>query len=238
MSNLLPRLGYAWRRHGPIGLIWVAAYNLVYHVIGRKDRPGGSRGADSFDEEFGTDTGGIREIRSLDVLALPAARYAVRYGPSGVQGVRSALDKLPIDYTRFTFIDYGSGKGRVLFLAAGFPFEEVIGIEFSRELHETALRNLARLTPEITRCGKVSSIHADAALFEPPKSNLVCYFYNPFGPPVMAAVATRLIAHHDQFGYRIIVIYVDPQHREIFEESGKFRIYNEAGNTVVLTTAA
>ena len=221
MSNLLPRLGYAWRRHGPIGLIWVAAYNL-YHLIGRKGRSGGSRGADPFDEEFGTDTDGIREIRSLDVLALPAARYAVRYGPSGVQGVRSALDKLPIDHTRFTFIDYGSGKGRVLFLAAGFPFEEVIGIEFSRELHEIALRNLARLTSEITRCGKVSSIHADAALFEPPKSNLVCYFYNPFGPPVMTAVAARLIAHHDQFGYRIIVIYVDPRHREIFEESGKF----------------
>jgi len=54
----------------------------------------------------------------------------------------------------------------------------------------------------------------------------------------MTAVAARLIAHHDQFGYRIIVIYVDPRHREIFEESGKFTIYNEAGNTVVLTTAA
>ena len=162
----------------------------------------------------------------------------MRYGPSGVQCVRSALDKLPIDYTRFTFLDYGSSNGRVLFLAAGFPFEEVIGIEFSRELRETALRNLTRLTPEITRCGKVSSIHADAAVFEPPKSNLVCSFYNPFGPPVMAAVAERLIAHHDQLGYRIIVIYVDPQHREIFEESGKFTIYNEAGNTVVLTTAA
>jgi len=29
---------------------------------------------------------------------------------------------------------------------------------------------------------------------------------------------------------------VDPQHRDIFEESGKFTIYSEAGNTVVLTT--
>ena len=238
MSPLFARLGYAWRRHGPVGLVWVAVYNLVYHLTGRKRPSGGSRDTDPFDEEFGTDTGGIREIRSLDVLALPAARYAVRYGPSGVRCVRSALDKLPIDYSRFTFIDYGSGKGRVLFLAVGFPFEEVIGIEFSRELHETALRNLTRLTLEIARRGKVSSIHADAALFKPPKSNLVCYFYNPFGPPVMAAAAARLIAHHDQFGYRIIVIYVDPQHREIFEESGKFTIYNEAGNTVVLSTAA
>lgn len=238
MCNFPSRLGYAWRRHGPLGLIRLAAYNLVYHAILRKDRPAGPRAADPFDEEFGTDTGGIREIGSLDVLASPAARYAVRYGPSGAQCVRSVLDKLSIDYSRFSFIDYGSGKGRVLFLAAGFPFEEVIGIEFSRELHETALRNLTRLTPEINHCGKVRSVHGDAALFEPPKSNLVCYFYNPFEAPVMAAVAARLVAHHDEFGYRIIVIYVDPQHREIFEKSGKFAIYYETADIVVLTTPA
>src|SRR5215469_16495464 len=124
MSHSFARLRYARRRHRPVGLVLVSLYNLVYHLTGRKRPSGGARDADPFDEEFGTDTGGIRQIRSLDVLALPAARYAARYGPSGVQCVRSALDKLPIDYTRFTFIDYDSGKGRVLFLAAGFPFEE------------------------------------------------------------------------------------------------------------------
>jgi hypothetical protein len=123
-------------------------------------------------------------------------------------------------------------------LAAGLPFGGVIGIEFSRELHETVLRNLTRLTPQITRGGKIRSIHGDAAWFEPPKSNLVCYFYNPFEAPVMAAVAARLVAHHDEFGCRIIVIYVDPRHRQFFEKSGKFSIQYETPDTVVLTTPA
>ena len=197
---------------------------------------GGPGDADPFDEKYGIDTSGIREIHTLDVLALPAARYAVRYGPSSAESIGARLDTLKIDYSRFAFIDYGSGKGRVLFVAAGFPFKEVLGIEFSRELHEVAQQNIARLPPEITRCGAVRSIHGDAASFEPPKSDLVCYFYNPFERPIMAVVAARLIARHDQFGCRIIIIYVDPRHRETFEETGKFEILDQSPHFLVLTT--
>jgi len=32
-----------------------------------------------------------------------------------------------------------------------------------------------------------------------------------------------LVAHHDS-GYRILVIYLDPRHREVFEQTGKFAI--------------
>src|SRR5689334_20151383 len=126
-------------------------------------------------------------IRTLDVLRSPAAPFAVRYGPSNPRLVRGVLDGLQVDYAQFPFIDYGSGKGRVLIVAAGFPFKEVIGVEFSRELHETALKNIARIRRDMIRCGEVTSLHCDAASFQPPGSNLVCYFYNPFGPPVMAA---------------------------------------------------
>jgi SAM-dependent methyltransferase len=236
MSRFLAWLAYLWRRHRLIRLLWLTGYNIVYYAIGRKGRTGAWRHPDPFDEKYGTDTRGIREIRSLDVLALPAARYAVRYGPSNARSVRATLEKLPIEYAQYTFVDYGSGKGRVLFVAAGFPFKEIIGIELSRELHDVAVQNIALLPPDITKCATVRSIHGDAALFEPPKTDLVCYFYNPFEGPVVAAVATRLVAHHEQCGSRIIVIYVDPQHREIFEETGKFTILDETPNALVLTT--
>ena len=84
---------------------------------------------------------GMREIGTLDVVSSAAARYAVRYDPSNPEVVRGLISKLQIDYSRFSFIDFGSGKGRVLLVAAGFPFKEVIGVEFSRELHEVALKN-------------------------------------------------------------------------------------------------
>jgi len=176
------------------------------------------------------------DIRSLDVVALSAARYAGRYEPSSGELVRSQLEKLQIDYKRFTFIDFGSGKGRAVLVAAGFPFKEVVGIEFSRELHEIALQNIARIPAGLTRADTIRSIHGDAAAFEPPKSDLVCYFYHPFGPPVMAAVAARLGAHHAEDGYRIIIIYVDPRHREIFEQTQKFVVLDESPEILILTT--
>lgn len=195
-----------------------------------------SKRFDAFDANYGTNTGGVREIGSLDVIHATSARYAVRYEPSNAQSVQAELDKLVIDAARFTFIDFGSGKGRVLLVAAGVPFKEVIGIEFSRELHEAAIENIARLPPDAARAITVRSIHADAASFELPKSDLVCYLYNPFGPPVMAAVAERLVAHHEHLGFRVIIIYVDPRHRDIFEASGKFTILDDRPHTLVLTT--
>jgi SAM-dependent methyltransferase len=236
MNRLFARLGYALRRHGPAGFIWLVGFNVVYHLRAHNRRPHGPAQPDSFDEKYGTDTGGTREIGSLDVLDSPIARFAVRYDPSSEANVRFLLHNLQIDYSRFDFIDFGSGKGRVLLIAAEFPFREVLGIEFSRELHETAVQNLARLPPDVTGAGSVRSIHGDASSFELPRSDLVCYFYNPFGAPVIEAVAARLAAHHERFGFRVIVVYVDPRHAEIFKKSGKFVAQDKNPRALVLTT--
>src|SRR2546430_8863932 len=39
------------------------------------------------------------------------------------------------------FIDFGSGKGRVLFVAAHYPFRKVIGVELSAKLNQIASSN-------------------------------------------------------------------------------------------------
>ena len=185
MARRLAQLRYAVRRHRPGGLIELVKHNAAYHIrrLTRQNRR--SLPGDGFDQEHGTDTSGNRNIASLDVIELPEAQYAVHYEPSSAEVVRRALRKLSISAAEFTFVDFGSGKGRVLLVAASFPFKEVIGIEFLRELHEVALSNIARLPPDLSRAGKVSSIHCEASAFELPDSNLVCYFHNPFGPPVM-----------------------------------------------------
>lgn len=226
------RIAPAW----PDRLIWLAGYNLVYYILQRNRNADGVAQSDIFDRDHGTDTSGVREIGSLDVVSASAARYAVRYDPSSPELVRAELAKLQIDYGRFTFIDFGSGKGRVLLVAAGFPFKDVIGVEFSDDLHKVAVKNIARFPPDETRAGRVRSIHGDAGAFELPQSDLVCYFYNPFGPPVIEAVAARLAMFHAQCGYRVIIIYVDPQHSDIFEKTAKFAVLTKAPGVLVLTT--
>jgi hypothetical protein len=167
----IPQFGYAWRRHGPAGLLKLAIHNIAYCARSRA-RAAVSPSLDEFDRKYGTQTDGIREIRTLEAASLPNARYAVRYGPSGEKGFRRSLLKLNIDPTRFTFIDFGSGKGRVLLIAAGFPFKAVLGIEFSQELHEIAVQNIARFPQNLITAGTLTSIREDASSFPLPPSDL------------------------------------------------------------------
>jgi hypothetical protein len=44
-----------------------------------------------------------------------------------------------------------------------------------------------------------------------------------------------LEAHRD-CGYRILVIFLDPRHQEVFERTGKFVIFDETPSTLVLAT--
>lgn len=159
----IPQLGYAWRRHAPAGLVKLAMYNVVYCVRRRRVRLAMTQNRDALDEKYGTNTAGIREIRTLDASILPNTRYAVRYGPSGEQGVRASLEKLKINPKDFTFIDFGSGKGRVLLIAAGLPFRAVVGVEFSAELHEIAVQNIVRFPSHLISAGTVTSLCGDAA---------------------------------------------------------------------------
>jgi hypothetical protein len=59
------------------------------------------------------------------------------YAPVRAANAHAALRDLPIgDYAQYTFVDVGSGKGRMLFVAAEYRFRKVIGVEFATDLHE------------------------------------------------------------------------------------------------------
>lgn len=52
-----------------------------------------------------------------------------------------------LDYSKFTFIDFGAGMGRVLLMASERPFRKIIGVEFARELITIAENNLRSYSP-------------------------------------------------------------------------------------------
>jgi histone methylation protein DOT1 len=60
------------------------------------------------------------------------------------------MQALPIDFTQFTFVDLGSGKGRVLLMASDYPFKRIIGVEFMPELHRVAQENIRKYTEHRT----------------------------------------------------------------------------------------
>ncbi len=242
MRWLFTRLQYVWRRHGITGLVPLLIRNIAYYVRHLRNYAfSKEKAVDPFDQQYGIDTSGLASLSSLDMLQHPNAVYAGAYAPSSVSQVRTLVEKLDIKIDRFIFIDFGSGKGRVLLVAAQFPFREVIGVEFSRQLHEIALRNIARFPADQLHCRSIRSILEDATAFVLPPSDLVCYLYNSFESEVLTSVVQRLATHAGS-GYRIIVIYVNPIHREVFDQSGVFTIMAESPEekwlpgAVVLTT--
>ena len=99
---------------------------------------------------------------------------------------------LQIDHQQFAFIDFGSGKGRVLLEASSFPFRSVQGVEFSVELHKIAEANMRRYRRANVRSLDVRSILANAAEFELPTVPLVLYFFNPFSGPLLETVINNI----------------------------------------------
>jgi hypothetical protein len=235
MPQLAKRIVSAWRRHGPTRFLRLAAYNVWYQLrIPRRDTPAPVE-SDDFDKELGTDTIQIREVGTLEIDG-PSARHAVRYQASSAALVRSTISGLATDLSDMTFVDFGSGKGRVVMIAASFPFKAIVGVELSRELHQIALENLRRASSHLENIQRVSLTCCDALDFELPASNLVCYLYNPFGPAVLAPLVKRLWLHGSHQGYRTFVIYMDPRHRDIFDNVGGFRTIIDDTQLLVLGT--
>src|SRR5262245_37566835 len=83
-----------------------------------------------FERAFGIET---NEQVALQELGL-AASDRVDYDPSPWLALRRILPKRAVT-SNDVFIDFGSGKGRVVIQAAMYPFRKVIGIELASDLH-------------------------------------------------------------------------------------------------------
>jgi SAM-dependent methyltransferase len=137
---------------------------------------------------LGLDTGRAVRLEGLSIVGANG-RYGVLYQPSDTRRVRAALASLPIRHDEFTFIDFGSGKGRVLLVAAAYTFRRIIGVEFAEELHHIAGQNIRRALGRDTRA---EAVCCDAAEYELPNDPLVLYFYNPFMAPIMRRVMANV----------------------------------------------
>ena len=76
----------------------------------------------SFDKRYKTDTAATVGVNNLGISDDLTMRSALHYVSSPVKFERHIIDSLEIDYMDFDFVDIGSGKGRVLMLAAERPF--------------------------------------------------------------------------------------------------------------------
>ncbi len=190
------------RNEGLVGTVSLIRKNAVFAYRLWRDR--------QFDRTYGTDTSGRVELSHLTVVGENRER-GVYFESTPTALFRFFLSNLRIDFSEFTFIDLGSGKGRTLLLASDYPFKRIIGVEFCRELHDCALLNLRVYRSATQRCTNLISVHADATQFEFPQDPLLVYAYNPFDEFVMTAVMTNLVNSIIANRRNVVLLYYNPR---------------------------
>jgi hypothetical protein len=121
------------------------------------------------------------------------------------------------------FIDFGSGKGRVVYQAARFPFKRVIGVELAEELNRIARHNIDQNRDRLA-CRAVELVTADAVTYQVPDDVTVAYFYHPFEGRIFARVIANLVASLDRNPRQLRVIYVYPKSADQLLKTGRFEL--------------
>lgn len=157
---------------------WANAKELAHENSKRRENE------DQFDQQYGTLTSTIIEQYELpEDVNLDRFVNAYRYSPSPVNVVREAMHLLRehhIDYSKYSFIDIGSGLGRNLLIASEYPFQKITGIEISSYLTEIAKSNLDKYLSPTQKCKDIRLECTDILAYSFPKEDMILYFWEPF----------------------------------------------------------
>ena len=153
---------------------------------------------------LGVNTGGKNDIQ----FELSELGDAVGYAATRYRELKITVDYLELNADD-VLIDYGCGKGRVVFFVAAQKIRKVIGVELDPVLMKIAKRNLQNL--------KIK--HSPIQLYEDDAVNVkvgeatVFYFYNPFGLKTWERIIGNIKRSLEEFPRRIRIVYKNPIHR-------------------------
>ena len=168
-----------------------------------------------FDAEHGVETSGLISGSKLETGHAHDAHTTAYYGvqPSifielmrrWQQGPR------PFPLKRYTFVDFGAGKGRAMLLASQMGFKEVVGVELHHELAEAAERNVSAWQASGQAQSAMRVVRGDATEFVFPKGPCVAYMFNPFGRPVLRKLVRRMEESYTARPLELDLLYVNDE---------------------------
>lgn len=114
------------------------------------------------------------------------------------------------------FYDIGCGKGRALIAADYFGFKAIYGIELDASLSKQAEINWQRYSKQKTDT-HLKIITGNAAEADYPDFPCVFFMFNPFHSEVLSKVLENIKKGAEN---RHVFVYVNPKHKEVFEQMG------------------
>ena len=210
--NKRPKFEVILNHYRMLGL-WEAIKGIMVYFLdqGKKDL---------FDQKYGVSTGA--QINAVEAsISSESSRADVRsYFPIPEVVMRHILKNVTkgLALNEFSFIDFGSGKGRVLIIAVQYPFRKVIGVEVSPVLCDIAASNVQCYlsSHHDVQCRDIG-VHCESALdFDLPDTNLLIYMYRPFYAELLKKVLDKLSQFQAATGRQVLVVFCCPQYGEKF----------------------
>jgi SAM-dependent methyltransferase len=169
-----------------------------------------------YDLEHGVDTSRSNVSLRTQIAAALAGHPYFATEPWIFEEMIAAL---PAQRHQFTFVDVGSGKGRVLLLAAAHGFRGVMGVEFLPQLDRIAKQNIAKFVADRPDAGSIKSFCLDARDFSFPQEPLVVYLFNPFPEDAFVEVLENLKRSIDRHPRPLWIAYRFPEFETLLKRS-------------------
>lgn len=174
----------------------------------------------SFDFRYGTDTIGRIKLADLDIKSENKQRGR-SYAPTKVRPFKKLMNTVNFP-DNSVFVDFGSGKGRLLLLASQYHFKRVVGIEFSPQLCKVAKKNLSIFKEQYETFGNAEIIESDVVDYEIRDDENVFFLYNPFDKVVINRILRNITMSLEKKQRKIWLIYNNPVYLDIIESQGVF----------------
>ena len=163
----------------------------------------------AFDRRHLVETAREEHLREIGVAPDAVKRGNSVYRVTWGWLIKKSIAQLDIDLSRYSFIDYGSGKGKAMLVASDYPFKTIIGLEYAKRLHDIAAENSRTYRSEHQRCHSLEHVLGDALEYTPPPGPIVCFMCNPFDGKTLRTVFNSWRARYEGGEREIRILYLN-----------------------------
>jgi predicted RNA methylase len=133
--------------------------------------------------------------------------------------IEKAFEYLQTQKANQQLLDFGSGKGRIIVVAAHYGFKSITGVDFSQSLCREAENNVEKIKP-LFPATNFKIVCSDVVNYSIENDTNVFFFFNPFDEVVMLQVARKILTSLKKNPRKVYIVYVNPLHKEIFLSAG------------------
>lgn len=165
------------------------------------------------EKKYGINTSSIKKSNSDEFFHYQGAGYLVLY----------RIFELVTPHTKlFDFVDIGCGKGRPVFVAESFGYDNLTGIDLDKELVDAANKNLKTYLLKRKK-SNIQFIHVNALEYNYKNTATVYFLFNPFNEEVLKKVLTKIISSTTSETW---FVYMNPKYKAAFTKD-KFEVVKE-----------